>query len=110
MKTSRWAPMLLLGALVGGATSQTADRSRAPAKSTTGALYDVFAAAKNMSGPAGEWNQVRIVTHGRRIQITMNGEQIIDYETDRSVRGYIDLQNHDSRSVVRSRNLHLTEL
>ena len=63
-----------------------------------------------MSRPTGEWNHVRIVTQGRRIQISMNGEKIIDYETDRSVRGYIGLQNHDSRSFVQFRNLRFTEL
>src|SRR5262245_31770600 len=66
-----------------------ANYGRKPTKSGTGALYDVVSPAKNMSKPHGEWNQVRIVTQGRRIQVTMNGEAIIDYETDRLTRGYI---------------------
>jgi hypothetical protein len=71
------------------------DHGREPKKSSTGALYDVIAASKNMSKPAGEWNQVRIDCDGPRIQVTMNGEAIIDYRTDRLTRGYIGLQNHD---------------
>jgi len=85
------------------------DHGREPRKSSTGALYDVVAASKNMSRPTGEWNQVRIDCDGPRIQVTMNGEAIIDYRTDRLTRGYIGLQNHDTNAVVRFRNIRITE-
>lgn len=85
------------------------DAGREPKKSTTGALYDVVAASKNMSRPAGEWNQVRIECKGARILITMNGEPIIDYTTDRATHGYIGLQSHDTNAVVRFRNIRMTE-
>ena len=85
------------------------DHGREPKKSSTGALYDVVAASKNMSKPAGEWNQVRIDCDGPRIRVTMNGEGIIDYKTDRLTRGYIGLQNHDTNCVVRFRNIRITE-
>jgi len=86
----------------------TADNGRAPTKGSAGSLYDVIAASKNMSKPADEWNHVRITTTGRRIQINWNGEQTIDYETDRLTKGYIGLQNHDARSVVKFRNIRIT--
>jgi hypothetical protein len=85
------------------------DHGREPKKSSTGALYDVIAASKNMSRPAGEWNQVRIDCDGPRIQVTMNGEAIIDYRTDRLTGGYIGLQNHDTNAVVRFRSIRITE-
>jgi len=85
------------------------DHGREPKKSSSGALYDVVAASKNMSRPAGEWNQVRIDCDGPRIQVKMNGEAIIDYRTDRLTRGYIGLQNHDTNAVVRFRNIRVTE-
>jgi len=85
------------------------DHGREPKKSSTGALYDVIAASKNMSRPAGEWNQVRIDCDGPRIQVTMNGEAIIDYRTDRLTRGYIGLQNHDTNAVVKFRNIRIAE-
>jgi len=85
------------------------DHGREPKKSSTGALYDVVAASKNMSRPAGEWNQVRIDCDGPRIQVKMNGEAIIDYRTDRLRHGYIGLQNHDTNAVVRFRNIRITE-
>ena len=87
-----------------------ADYGRPPTRGSAGSLYDVVAPKKNMSRPADEWNHVRIVTRGRRIQITWNGERTIDYETDRLTKGYIGLQNHDAKSVVRFRNIRITEL
>ena len=87
-----------------------ADYGRPPTRGSAGSLYDVVAPKKNMSRPADEWNHVRIVTQGRRIQITWNGERTIDYETDRLTKGYIGLQNHDAKSVVRFRNIRITEL
>src|SRR5437870_3181521 len=58
----------------------------------------------------GEWNHVRSVTKGRLIQITWNGEPTIDYQTDRLTTGYIGLQNHDAKSVVKFRNIRITEV
>ena len=87
-----------------------ADYGRPPTKGSAGSLYDVIAATKNMSEPAGEWNHVRIATRGRHIEIFWNGEKTIDYETDRLTTGYIGLQNHDAKSVVKFRNIRITEL
>lgn len=85
------------------------DAGREPKKSTTGALYDVVAPSKNMSRPAGEWNQVRIDCQGTRLQITLNGERIVDYMTDRAIHGYIGLQNHDTNAVIHFRNIRIAE-
>lgn len=85
------------------------DRGRPPSKSTTGALYDVVAPKLNMSRPAGEWNHVRINTRGPRIQIWLNGLQIVDYTSDRQTRGYIGFQAHDDRSELRLRNIRISE-
>jgi len=86
-----------------------ADAGRPPTKGSAGSLYDVVPAKKNMSKPAGEWNHVRIVTKARQIRIAWNGEETIDYQTDRLTSGYLGLQNHDSKSVVRFRNIRITE-
>jgi hypothetical protein len=88
-----------------------ADHGRPPTKGSAGSLYDVVAATQNMSRPAGEWNKVRILCEGERIQIIWNGELTLDFEeATRSRRGYIGLQNHDEKSVVRFRNIRITEL
>ena len=87
------------------------DYGREPRKSGTGALYDVVAPSRNLSKPAGQWNQVRITCRGNRIQVDLNGEGIVDLQNaTRSERGFIGLQNHDTRSVVKFRNLRITEL
>ena len=86
------------------------DAGQPPRKSGTGSLYDVVAPTKNMSKPAGEWNHARISCQGNRIQVNLNGENIVDYQGDRSTRGYIGLQNHDHRCFVKFRNIRLTEL
>ncbi|MBI3868686.1 MAG: DUF1080 domain-containing protein [Verrucomicrobia bacterium] len=85
------------------------DHGQAPKKYTTGSLYDVVAPAKNMSKPAGEWNALQISCAGPHIEVVMNGEKIVDYNTDRRTRGYIGLQNHDTNAVVRFRNIRVTE-
>jgi hypothetical protein len=87
------------------------DAGAEPRRYGAGSLYDVVAPTKNMSKPAGEWNQVRITCKGNRIKIVFNGEEIVDYQqADRARRGYIGLQNHDERSVVKFRNVRLTNL
>ncbi len=85
------------------------ERVKEPKLWSTGALYDVVAAKKNMSKPAGQWNTVRIETDGPRIRIWLNGEPIVDYKSDRRTKGYLGLQNHDETAVVKFRNLHLIE-
>lgn len=87
------------------------DQGRTPSKGSAGGLYDVVAASRNLSRRAGEWNHVLVRYEGNRVQITWNGEVVVDYaEANRSRSGYIGLQNHDERSVVKFRNLRVTEL
>jgi hypothetical protein len=86
------------------------DHGREPTRHTTGAIYEVVGASLNMSKPDGEWNQARIEARGPHIRITLNGEMVVDVENERSSTGYIGLQNHDDRSVVKFRNIRITEL
>lgn len=87
------------------------DHGRTGGKYPTGSLYAVASATRNMSKPTGEWNHARILAEGKLIQVLLNGELVVEHrEADRRLRGYIGLQNHDEKSVVRFRNLRLTEL
>jgi len=81
-----------------------------PSKQGPSAIYDVVAPSTNRVRPAGQWNTVTITARGPRIAIEMNGETVIDTELERSMRGYIGLQNHDERAIVRFRNIRLQEL
>jgi L-ribulose-5-phosphate 3-epimerase len=83
---------------------------RPPSKGGPTSLYDVAAPAKNAIRPAGQWNTVTIMAKGPRIRVEVNGEQVHDVELSRSLRGYVGLQNHDEKSVVKFRNVRLEEL
>ena len=48
-----------------------ADHGQPPRKFTAGSLYDVVAPTRNMSRPAGQWNEVRVDCQGRRIQVAL---------------------------------------
>jgi len=81
-----------------------------PSKGGPAAIYDVVAPSKNPVRPAGQWNTATIVARGPRIIIEMNGERIIDTKLNRSMRGYIGLQNHDRQAEVKFRNIRVAEL
>lgn len=85
------------------------DHGREPQTYTTGALYDVVAASKNMSKPAGEWNHAKIETSGANIKIWLNGEMIVDHDSDRQQKGFVGLQNHDDTAVVRFKDIRIRE-
>lgn len=83
----------------------------------TGAAYDAQAPTHRASRPPGEWNHFRITFEGRRLQVELNGEVVLDWEAeprgkveDFAERGYIGLQNHDDRSPVRFRNIFVKPL
>jgi hypothetical protein len=85
------------------------DHGRKPSKGSSCGLYDVVAATQNMSKPAGEWNKVKIAAKGQHIQVWVNGEKTVDIQGQRATKGYIGLQNHDAKSVVKFRNIKVTE-
>ena len=84
----------------------------------TGAIYDLVAPKANRMNPAGEWNRVRIVSRGPRLEVAINGEVVSTIELDRWTepnrrpdgtvhkfdvayaehprRGYVGLQDHGS--------------
>lgn len=83
----------------------------------TGAVYDAEAPAELTSKPPGEWNHIRITFVGNHVTVELNGQRVVDWEAeprgkveDFAPRGYIGLQNHDDRSRVDFRNIHIREL
>jgi quercetin dioxygenase-like cupin family protein len=87
-----------------------------------GACYDLYAASKDVTRPAGEWNQVRVVADRNRIEHWLNGEKIVEYEIGsddwnrrvakskfktmagfaRAARGHVCLQDHSNEVRYRS--------
>ena len=83
---------------------------------TTGSLYSLAKVSKKAQRPVGEWNTMDIVLEGQTTTIKLNGETVNEFLGSQPVperkqwyepvrgprpdRGYIGLQNHDSRSTV----------
>ncbi len=101
------------------------DFGRNPSKGTAGAFYNVMAPAKNMSKPAGEWNEVEILWQGDRVRTIMNGEVLYDLNLmdedlnksvtasvekprDRLGEGFVGFQKHTG--TVAYRNIRVREL
>jgi len=81
---------------------------------STGSIYYVRAPEANFVR-FGDWNEVEITCIGTEVKIVWNGElahhfryEDIDWMKNRSLRGYIGLQDH--YDVVRFRNLRIKEL
>ena len=81
-----------------------------PTKGGPSSIYDTAAPSKNLVRPSGQWNTVTIIAKGNNIAVEMNGERVINTTLDRSNGGYIGLQNHDEKSVIRYRNIRVEEL
>jgi hypothetical protein len=87
----------------------------------TGSIYDVVGPSKNVTKPAGEWNQYVITAKGPKITVELNGTKIVDANLDDykaehgkkhpgllREKGHIGLQSHDGR--VEFRNLYVKPL
>jgi sugar phosphate isomerase/epimerase len=86
-------------------------------KHKTGAVYDVKAPETDAFKPAGEWNHIKMTFKGGHLEMELNGAMILDWDAvpggkvqDFSRKGYIGLQNHDSRSPVYFRNIFIKEV
>lgn len=95
---------------------------------SAGANYALDAPVRDVTRPLGEWNQVRIVARGPRVEHWLNGVKVVEYElwTDAwkakvaaskfnqwpaygwADRGYIGLQDHGD--VVSFRRMRVREL
>ena len=54
------------------------DAQRNGARHQTAALYDMFAASKDVTRPVGEFNHSRLVVKGDHIEHWLNGEKVVD--------------------------------
>ena len=71
-----------------------------------GSLYAIAPAKGRANKHAGQWKKFHIVCDGRRVQVTLNGQQVVDVNLDQHkgkadkhpgilrTTGYIGLQNH----------------
>lgn len=86
----------------------------------TGSIYDVVPAAKVVTKPQGEWNQICIICQGRQVAIEVNGEKLVDANLDEYKKhferhpglqragGHLGLQSYNFR--VEFRNIFIKPL
>ncbi len=101
-----------------------------PDKHDSGAVYDVLAPSKNTMKAAGEWNRFVLTVQGQKLQVAVNGEQVVDMDLDRWTEagknpdgsgnkfgkaykdmpktGHIELQDHGNR--ISFRNIKVKKL
>lgn len=94
----------------------------------TGSIY-TFAQAKAQPGKQGEWNTLEVKLRGQRIETSINGVAVSEFDASgldpqakdiegegdpargpRPATGYIGLQNHDPRSVVSFKEVSILPL
>jgi len=86
----------------------------------TGSIYFEEAASKRVTKPAGEWQSLKVRADGPEIQVTLNGELIVNTTLINFMNnvpnhpgllkrsGFIGLQNHGDR--VDFRNIKINEI
>lgn len=74
----------------------------------TGSIYSFKAPDKApKTRPVGEWNTYEIAVKGQQFTVTLNGEVVNSYKGSRGTQGYVGIQNHDPKSIVRFRNIRI---
>jgi 3-keto-disaccharide hydrolase len=79
-------------------------------KHNTGSVYSFQGPSAVPTKPVGEWNRYTITVVGQLYTISVNGQKVNQYTGDRTLKGYIGLQNHDDGSPVRYRNIRVRAL
>ncbi len=76
----------------------------------SGSVYS-FADATEVAGKTpGEWNTYEITAKDQDFTVKLNGKTTCTYKGSRGREGFIGLQNHDDKSILRFRNVRVKEL
>jgi len=82
-------------------------------KNPSGSLYNLIPQNLELMrsiAPERQWNRVRILAVGPRVQIWFNDEPVQDATVGEFRRGYIGLQHHHNGCIIKYRNLRLKGL
>jgi hypothetical protein len=86
----------------------------------TGAIYNVQAPKLQNNKPIGEWNSIKIVANGRKVNVVLNDKELVNANLDdykdkndkhpglTREKGRVGFQSHDGR--VEFRNVFIKEL
>ena len=84
-----------------------------PGPHDCGGVIGTVGPTKNMAKPAGEWNHMVVTCRGSRLQIELNGEQVVDVDLKKTSRkdrppvGYLGFQ--DEAKHIQYRNVKIKE-
>lgn len=80
----------------------------------TGAIYGFaapsYSSKQIASKEVGQWNRFEIKVVDQSYSVILNNILITKFVGNRSLQGYIGLQNHDSKSTVSFRNIMIKEI
>ena len=76
----------------------------------TGAIYNFAAPSKIVSKPVGQWNDLEIKIIKQNYTVMINHRKVVEFIGNRSLKGYVGLQNHDVKSKVSFRNIRIKEM
>jgi hypothetical protein len=76
----------------------------------TGSIYGFAAPKQIASKEVGQWNTFEIKVICQSYSVILNNTLITQFVGNRSLKGYIGLQNHDRRSKVSFRNISIKEI
>ena len=71
----------------------------------TGDIYNFVAPSKIVSKPVGQWNDLEIKVIKQNYTVMINHQKVVEFIGNRSLSGYVGLQNHDAKSKVSFRNI-----
>lgn len=76
----------------------------------TGAVYTFAPSTFTPTRPYGAWNTMEIRVVGQQYTVKVNGRQVSQYTGDRTLEGYIGVQNHGDSDKVYFRNIRVKKL
>ncbi len=76
----------------------------------TGGIYSFAAPSMVASNPPGSWNHYSIACVDQQYAVVLNGQEVTRFTGSRRTEGYVGLQNHDPKSLVRFRRVTVTAL
>jgi len=78
----------------------------------TGSMYPFHASVTANTKPIGQWNSYEIVCRGHDYSVRINGRVVNTWTdtTQRTLSGFIGLQNYNDGKTVRHRNLRVKEV
>jgi hypothetical protein len=78
----------------------------------TGSIYPFCASSKANTSPIGQWNQYEIVCIGHHYAVRINGGEVLRWTdpNQRTLQGYVGLQNYPDNKTVRHRNFRIKPL